>query len=76
MLISSSDAKDVRPSFPTTVTFVRIFHETNSLPQIATAINLPALAVECERACVQVEKAISRETLKAQSNFKAESERD
>lgn len=50
--------------------------EPKNLPQIATAINLPALAVECERACAQVEKAISRETLKAQSNLKAESEKD
>lgn len=45
-------------------------------PQIATAINLPALAVECERACAQVEKAILRETTKAQSDFKTESEKD
>lgn len=47
-----------------------------NLPQIATAINLPALAIECERACAQVEKAISRETIKAQSDLKTESEKD
>ncbi|KAL0638168.1 hypothetical protein Q9L58_002781 [Maublancomyces gigas] len=43
---------------------------------IATTINLPALAIECERACAQVEKAISRETIKAQSDLKTESEKD